>query len=314
MNAQAEISDTSFDMLVDIESEEIATGGNLLLRCAVRATPARDLRGKSVQIFDHEGALVGCLPFTMLDGATNTTDPASFAVPVALGSHTWRAVISAVPKSAAPQGEAAQEFFFKVVPHRSSLLVWGAPSAIALGQSFDVTIGLKCSGGCNMAGREIHIYDATGSRVASSVMSADTHQGSSGLHETKVTLPAPADVSRQVWQARIARDDDAPTHEGAEASFCLNFVHPPEHRVTITVLDASTKAPLGGANITAHPFWAKASAEGVATFLVSSGSYKVWVSAPGHDPVCKHIEVTGDHQSVAELSPEIKEDPDAMYY
>ncbi|MBW6507712.1 MAG: carboxypeptidase-like regulatory domain-containing protein [Rhodobacteraceae bacterium] len=314
MNQQSDILETSFDMLIDVEPGEVAAGGALVLRCAARATPGRDLRGQSVQILDDTGSTVGSLTFSMLDGATNTTEPGTFAAPTKLGSHGWRAVFAGAPEGHAPGGEAIHDFFFTVVAHRASVLVWGAPSAIAAGQSFTVTLGLKCSGGCDMAGRKIQITDASGAEVAMVQMGADQLHGTSGLHETKVTLQAPAEVSRQTWQARIARDDAEPPHEAATAAFGLNFVAPPEHRIEITVLDAETKAPLRGASITAHPFSATTNAEGVASMMVCAGSYTVWVSAAGHDPVCKYLDMSGDHTSVAELSPEAKEDPDAFYY
>ena len=314
MNKQSDILETSFDMLIDVEPGEVAAGGALVLRCAARATPGRDLRGQSVQILDDTGAAVGSLTFSMLDGATNTTEPVTLTAPTRLGSHGWRAVIAGVPESDAPGGDATHDFFFAVVPHRTSVLVWGAPSAIAVGQSFAVTIGLKCSGGCNMAGHEVQIHDASGALAATARIGADTPHGSSGLHEVTVTLQAPAEISRQNWRASFASDDEEPMHEAAAATFGLNFVAVPAHKVEITVLDAETKAPLRGAQITAHPFRATADAEGVASLMVCSGSYTIWVSAAGHDPVCKYLDIFGDHKSVAELSPEIKEDPDAFYY
>ncbi|MDP2063763.1 MAG: carboxypeptidase-like regulatory domain-containing protein [Phaeovulum sp.] len=313
MNTRPDTLEISFDMLIDVSPAEVPAGGAMMLRCAARATPKRDLRGKLVQVFDATGTIVGTLEFTGLEGATNTTEAVGFVAPAALGPQQWRAVISGVSEDAMQGRGASHDFGFEVVAHKTGLLVWGAPSAVAVGSEFAVTIGLKCSGGCAMTGHAVDIHDASGAMVARARMGEATLPGSTGLHQITLPLRAPAKISRQVWEARFAGDDRDLPHSPGVSAFSLNFVAAPEHRITISVRDAQSKAPIKGASVVAHPFRGIADAEGVATLQVASGSYTVWVSAPGHDPVCKYLDIAADHESVAELSPEIKEDPDAMY-
>jgi hypothetical protein len=97
MNTRPDTLEISFDMLIDVSPAEVPAGGAMMLRCAARATPKRDLRGKLVQVFDATGTIVGTLEFTGLEGATNTTEAVGFVAPAALGPQQWRAVISGVP-------------------------------------------------------------------------------------------------------------------------------------------------------------------------------------------------------------------------
>jgi len=298
------------DLLVKVEPEIVAAGGELVMHCAVRAANAADLPGQEVQVFDGAGRRIGAAALADLDGSTWVSAPLSVTAPAELGRQNWRAVFTD-PSSGQ---QTSREFAFEVIAHRTSLLVWGAPSAIGAGSDFTVTVGLKCSGGCAMAGREVEIFDETGTRLASVKMSPEIRPGSSGLFQTEVSLRAPDQIARQVWEARIVGHDDAYPHEPAAACFGLNFVAAPEHRVTIEVTDASTKAPIRGASVVMHPFRATTDGDGIATFSVCKGDYTIWVSAAGHDPVCKYVDIAADYASTAELSEEIKEDPDAFYY
>ena len=312
MSTQSENLDTSFEMLVDVSPAEVAAGGKLALRCAVRFDPARDLRGSSVDVYDDAGGPVGKLTFTARDGAICTTDTLAITAPATLGQHDWRAVLTG--QKAGPDAEFSQRFTFDVVPHKTGLLVWGAPAAIAVGSEFSVKLGLKCTAGCSMAGRKVEIVDAQGKLVASARMRRATLPGSSGLHQAEVTLRAPAEISRQVWEARFKGDRRALPHTPGAANFGLNFVAAPEHRVTVAVLDAATRAPIRGASVVMHPFRATTGDDGIATLMVCAGDYAIKVSAARHDPVSLTATIAQDHAATAELSPEQEEDPDAMYY
>lgn len=300
----------STDLLVKVEPETIAAGAAIVLHCALRTAHAADLLGLGVQIVDGANKRIGALALTDLNGSTLTTEPLTLDAPAELGRHEWHAVFSD-PKSGQ---QTISDFAIEVIAHKTSLLVWGAPSAIAAGAAFTVTVGLKCSGGCAMAGRRIEIFDEAGASVASQHMGAETRPGTSGLYQTEVSLRAPDLIARQVWEARVVGDDDHFPHEPAATRFGLNFVAAPEHRVTLEVTDASTKMPIRGASVVMHPFRATTDANGVATLAVCKGDYTIWVSAAGHDPVCKYVDIAADYTSKAELSAEVKEDPDAFYY
>lgn len=301
---------TSTDLLVKVEPEIVAAGAEIVLHCALRATHATDLLGRKVQIVDGANKRIGALALTNLNGSTLTTQPLTLHAPADLGHHHWRAVFDD-PNS----GEQTScTFAIEVIAHKTSLLIWGAPSAIATGAAFTVTVGLKCSGGCAMAGRRIEIFDEAGASIASQSMGTETRPRTSGLYQTEIALRAPDLIARQVWEARIVGDDNHFPHEPAATRFGLNFVAAPEHRVTLEVTDASTKMPIRGASVVMHPFRATTDANGIATLDVCKGDYTIWVSAAGHDPVCKYVDVAAGYTSKAELSAEAKEDPDAFYY
>jgi hypothetical protein len=314
MNAQTHSHDETDTLLIDVAPQEVAAGAELTLRAAARCVPMRDLRGISVQIYDQDGASIGQIEFDELDGATNTTDALTLHAPIKVGSYTWRAEISAA--AVGKPGGAPLTCFFNVtsVAHQAHLLAWGAPSAIAAGTEFKVTLGLKCSGGCSMAGRRIEIYDEAQNLITSVPMSEQVRAGSSGLHETEITLKAPSEICRQQWEARIAIDKTDPPHPATSAKFGLNIVAAPEHLVTLDVIDAETRSPIEGATVLMHPFRAMTDENGRAKVQVCKGDYTVWISAPKYEAVCKYVDVTQDFATKAELMQEPPEDPDAHYY
>jgi len=309
LETQAQDAPPNSDLLVRVEPEVVAAGGEVTLYCALRAEHASDLLGLEVQYLDGAGETIGTSGFDTLDGSTLTTGPLVLRAPSELGQHDWRAVFTD-PESGE---QTICEFAVEVIAHKTSLLVWGAPSAIACGTDFTVTVGLKCSGGCTMAGRRIDIVDESGASVGAVTMGAETLAGTSGLFQSTVRLRAPDQIARQFWQARIDGDDDVLPHQPALARFGLNFVAPPDHRVTIEVTDAETGAPMRGASVVLHPFRGTTDASGIAAFGVCKGEYTMMVSAARHEPVTHYITVTDDYVSQVRLQPEIKEDPDAHW-
>lgn len=311
MQLEAEEQDAAEtnDLLVKVEPETVAAGGELALTCALRAENATELLGLEVQIVDGAGNSLGASTFENLDGSTLTTGPFALRAPAELGRHEWRAVFTD-PESGQ---QTSCDFAIEVIAHKTSLLVWGAPSAIATGSDFTVTIGLKCSGGCAMAGRHVEIFDEAGASVGGLTMGAETLPGTSGMVQAVVSLRAPGQIARQAWEARMAGDNEDLPHEPASARFGLNFVAAPEHRVRIEVTDIETKAPLRGATVVLHPFRATTDANGIATLSVGKGDYTMMVSAAKHDPVTRYVTINEDFVSEVGLPLEVIEDPDAQW-
>ena len=47
-------------------------------------------------------------------------------------------------------------------PHAVELTAWDVPSAIGAGERFRLAVGVRCSHGCDLGGKELSLYDQKG--------------------------------------------------------------------------------------------------------------------------------------------------------
>lgn len=295
--------------------EEVDAGAELALIGSVVCEPPRDLRGRSLRITDAEGAPVASADFTEFDGETSETTEFAVRAPARPGSHTWRAaLVPAAEEQADDEEDYASTISFTVVPHSTSLLVWGVPSAIVAGERFRFNVGMKCSSECDLRGAEIGIFDQDGAQVAVARLSGDVWPGSSALHFAEVGLAAPAAEGLQRWEARTAAPEDGLPHAAGSTSFGVRLVPRPECEVTIEAYDAAEGTPIRGAKVVMHPYRAATDAAGIARLNVPRGEYRVFVTASKYEGVARAIEVAANLTTRAELMPEPPEDPARGYY
>ncbi len=219
-----------------------------------------------------------------------------------------------------PSGSTGGES--KTAPHPTSIAVWGVPSPVLVNRRFVARVGVKCPAGCPLAGRTIVIRDGTGADVGQGRLGDAPERGTSALYAAGVTLEAPAEEGVHAWTAAFAGwgpddasrareapparetapprgplspSEQAPPHAGATAAFSFRTVVPPEHRVTVTVLDEDAKTPLAGAEVRMGVHWGTTDASGRAHVKVHSGSYDLYVRKAGYKPHSERVPaVSGD--------------------
>ncbi len=296
--------------LVEVTPVEVDAGAEMTLTASLACEPARDLRGRTLLIRDADGEVVASPAFTCYEDGINETDGIPIPAPSAPGEHRWTAALAPDPDAGAGETEedCAGSFVVTVVPHATSLLVWGVPSAITVGEQFTFRVGLKCSSECTLSGAEVAIHGEDGRQIATAVISDQIWPGSSALHFAEVAMDAPAAAGRHRWEARIAAPAEGLAHAPARAGFGVCFVAHPDYEVTIEARDAETGAPIGGAKVVMHPFRIQADAEGVARLQVPKGPYRIYVSAPRYEAITCEVEVTEDISTLAELLAEPPED------
>ena len=94
------------------------------------------------------------------------------------------------------------------------------------------------------------------------------------------------------------------------ATFGFRTVSPPEHRVTVTVCDRYTEAPLAGAEVRVGVYRGATDAGGHAQVEVQPGSYELYVRKAGYGPHSSSVEVTGDLTLRVSAAPVADVDPD----
>src|SRR3990170_4457769 len=163
-------------------------------------------------------------------------------------------------------------------PHAARVVVWDVPSAVAAGERFRITVGIKCSSECRLANGRFDVYDHTGARAATGTLSGDRWPGTSGLYVGAVALDAPAEDGLYTWSVRGPDAGVAGPHAEGAATVGIRVVGSPEHLVTVEAIDAESGAPLAGARVVMHPYQAVTDERGVAEVRVARGAYRLFIS------------------------------------
>ena len=94
--------------------------------------------------------------------------------------------------------------------HPTSVAVWGAPSPVVAASRFTVTVGVKCSAACRLAGHPVVIRDGTGRDLGRGILGAEPAAGTSALYVAAVTLTAPREPGVHGWTAAFPATAESP--------------------------------------------------------------------------------------------------------
>lgn len=235
---------------------------------------------------------------------TGQTDQFVVKSPVEVGEHTRTAI---VPPQATKEGDLQPESAvlvpFVVEPHVTSIAVWDIPSPLVVDTDFKIKIGVKCTGGCNLGGQTIEIYDHAGARVTSGILGDLPFSHSLDLYWTEVELRSPPTKGVYQWAVRLPRPDLELPHQAASLNFGFSAAEKPEHAVTITVTNQESKAPVANAHVMFRPYSGHTDDQGVVKLEAAAGEYRLHVSHCDYDSFQATVSVTGDATIQAALSP-----------
>ena len=192
----------------------------------------------------------------------------------------------------------ATEITPAITPHITNVVAWDIPSAIGAGERFRITVGIKCSGDCNLAHSDVGVFDQAGVRVGGGTISGEPWPGTTGLYAAEVGLEAPKTVGLHTWNATTP---STPPHTEGSITFGVRVVSSPDHVVTVEAIDHASQTPLSGAHVVLHPYRAVTDERGVATLRVAKGAYRLFVSQTKYVTFGMPIDVTADITARAEL-------------
>jgi hypothetical protein len=279
---------------------DVNIGRDMALKVKVSCPSACDLRGKTVKIIDQDG-VVKEIELVTFDGTANETDEFIEKVPIKPGEYMWTAVFPAQEKEGILHEESSAPFSFIVKPHKTSMSVWGAPSPIALNTKFKLKVGVQCFANCTLTGKKIEIYDHEGAKVATRRLGGVPWSGTPALYWAEVELEAPGIEGSYTWEAKFPEPDMGLPHAEAACPFTFRTARPPEHVVTVEVIDKDTEAPIKGAHVILHPYSAYTDEDGAAKVEVPGGEYQLHVWKFDYDKFKTKINVTSDISVKAEL-------------
>ena len=124
---------------------------------------------------------------------------------------------------------------------------------------------------------------------------ASAHEATPGRDAPQVSEGAPERQTVPAHGALPQSEPAPPAHASAMATFGFRTVSPPEQRVTVTVCDQDTDAPLAGAEVRVGVYRGTTDASGQAHVAVHPGSYDLYVRKAGYKPHAGSVPVaSGD--------------------
>ena len=289
--------------LVGAPHDEVDAGTNLPLKVRVSCPSECNLQGTKARIVDDEGAVVKDVDLLSFDGTVNETDDLVVKAPNEPGTYTWTALFLDHESEGVRHEQSSVSFTFMVKPHVISLMVWGMPLPVVIGDRFAVNVGAKCSAGCSLAGRLFEIKDGKGQRVATGKLGEGLLPQSNGIYWSEQELTAPTEEGSYTWVAECPAPELELPHQVIPTRFTFRAVRPPDHIATVEVVDEKTKTPLENASILLNLRRVSTDEYGVAKIGVTKGQHELYVSKHDYARFQTTIEVAGDVTIKAELIP-----------
>lgn len=198
--------------------------------------------------------------------------------------------------------------------HETRIVVWDVPSAVTVGETFRLKVGIKCSCACRLEGRAFEICDADGALVANGTVGSDLWPVSTALHFVEVEVRAPVVEGLHQWQIRVPASDVEIPHEARSDTFAVRTVPAPEFVVRVEVIDNDARTSLNGASVVMYPYRAVTDDRGLAEIRAARGEYRLLVSRSKYFASTRSIVVAGDISTTAALDLEPVTNPDDRYF
>ena len=189
--------------------------------------------------------------------------------------------------------------------HATSLAVWDLASPVVIGRRATLKVGIACSSGCELAGTRVDVYNETGTRVGGGSLGSAPWPGTTALYWAELDVAAPEVEGEHAWTLEAS-------HGHATSIVRLVAVRPPEHRVTLEVIDLGSRVPLAGVELRLGRFRAATNEAGIAHVEVPGGVYEVCAWKIGYDVLSSTVHVTGDTTMYLEAA--VAREPEQPYW
>jgi hypothetical protein len=161
-----------------------------------------------------------------------------------------------------------------------------------------------------LTGTAIAIHTETARQVGSGTLGPTPWPGTSALYWTELDVPAPDTEGVYSWTLQATAPE--PSHEQVSSPFSFIAVNPPEHRVTLKVVERQTGAPVEAVELRLGIFRAATNEAGVAQVEVPEGAYDVTAWKIGYEILTSKTEVAGDMSIQLEVA--AAADPEQPYW
>jgi hypothetical protein len=169
----------------------------------------------------------------------------------------------------------------RAIPHLLGMSVWGFRSPLQAGSDFEVIIGAKCNGSCDLSGRRITILDESSTMLATSRLDdLDERDKESRFYKTSIPMKVPAETRIHVWKVRFDNSDFEYEHEGTEHDFMFTVIDKLFRTINVKIVDMETREPIQSASVSfVHEGWVpyeqRTNEMGLAEIQVPDGEYQI---------------------------------------
>jgi hypothetical protein len=177
-------------------------------------------------------------------------------------------------------------------PHETSLAIWDVPSPLVLGRLSKMKVGVRCSSGCVLTSQKVQVLNGTQQLIGEGELGPAPWPGTTGLYWAEIDVLANAIEGTHMWTARFATPHLDVPHLVASSNFTISAVKPPEHRVTVEVVQQDTNNPIDVSEVRLGIYRTVTDATGVAHLELPKGTYELNVWKLGFDLVTQTVEVS----------------------
>jgi hypothetical protein len=293
------------------EPPEVAVGADFVLTVLVSCPAGCDLSGVPVEVSAPDGMAITQPAVGDVDVAA--ARHIALRAPLQVGEHVWRLSCAAHEAGSWHHDASLVRVPVRTQPHETSLAVWAIPSPVVTGQPFAIKVGAKSTAGCVLTGGRIAVCDEAGAVLASDVLGDTPWPGTSALYWSELTLVAPAEAGMFSWSVKFAATDLALPHHGASSRFSIAIVQPPEHRLTVKVLEQESATPIENAQVRLGAYRAATDGTGLAELMLPKGSYDLDVWKSGYEAPTTPVAIDTDLTVEVVVTAVPEENPDAAW-
>jgi hypothetical protein len=296
--------------MIEPAPAEVAAGTAVTLKFRVRCPSGCDLTGMPIKVVATDGALESAV--TAESGRQGFAE-IQLETPRRVGEHTWS--LACGPHDAADirHDEAVVPIKTVVIPQSTSIAVWSIPSPVVIGSTFSVEIGAKSSAGIALAGQYIQVRDEAGAVAVRGCLGQTPYPGTAALYWTPTELVAPAGEGLSTWSVMFEPTELSLPHDHASTTFSVSIVRPPEHRLTVKVIDQCTSAPIADVQVRLGAYRAVTGPEGLAVVEMPEGIYELDIWKIGHQAPTRPVQLDKSMLIEVEALSVPEEDPDAAW-
>lgn len=292
--------------------EEIDAAADFSFAVTVASSCGCDHSGAPFKILEGDHVrVVGEVP--NLTGEHHDTAEIRMTAPEQIGEFEWTLVVPAHEINGLVHEEASLSFSFRTRHHGTGVAAWDNPSPVVIGETFRLKVGAKCTASCALTGHQVEIQDETGTSVASAVLGETPWQGTTALYWAVVEVAAPAEPGLFRWSLNFPAAEPRVPHSSASCAFSFVTVLPPEHLVSVKVVERGTDLPIHDAHVRVGAYRGSTDETGLARFAVHTGEHRVFVWKPGYDAPERTIDVKKDDHVRIEAAVLPEDDPDAYW-
>jgi hypothetical protein len=292
---------------------EVAVGTDFVLRIKAACPAGCDVSGAAVKIAAPDGAAVPVEPANADPEAGADFRMAALKAPLQPGEHVYKITIPPHEVSGVRHEEGTLSVVVKARPHATSLAVWAIPSPVVTGRRFAIKAGARSAAGCDLMGRTIEIRDENGALMAVGALGKEPWPGTEALYWTELELPAPEQAGMFSWSVNFEGADLAIPHDGASSRFSIAIVRPPEHKLTVKVVERDTASPIADAMVRLGAYRAATDSSGLAEVMLPKGTFDLNVWKAGYEAPATTLDIDADATVEVAVAALPEENPDAAW-